>query len=343
MSDFSKRIPGIVLCLAFAIPCWFAGSALPVVGGPIFGIVAGVIVGMIIQDKRRIDPGITWVSKKVLQAAVVLLGFGLNLHIIAQTGLQSLPIIVATITGSLLVAYILHKTCNIPAKIATLIGVGSSICGGSAIAATAPVIDADFDEIAQAMSVIFFFNFLAALLFPLLGASLGFSTTSGEAFGIFAGTAVNDTSSVTACAATWDALYGLGSETLDKAVTVKLVRTLAIIPITLCLAYWQMKKASAEGENKFSLKRAFPRFILFFILASLITTCATSFGVSASVFAPCKMLSKFMIIMAMFAIGCNTNIVKLVTTGAKPLGLGASCWTVIIAISLISQAALGIW
>ena len=107
----------------------------------------------------------------------------------------------------------------------TLVGVGSSICGGSAIAATAPVIDADDEEVAQAISVIFFFNMLAALFFPSLGALLGFSTKSGEAFGIFAGTAINDTSSVTAAASTWDSLYALGSATLDKAVTVKLTRT----------------------------------------------------------------------------------------------------------------------
>lgn len=112
------------------------------------------------------------------------------------------------------------------------VGVGSSICGGSAIAATAPVIDADDEEVAQAISVIFFFNVLAALIFPAFGKLIGFNTMTGESFGIFAGTAVNDTSSVTACASTWDSMWNLGTETLDTAVTVKLTRTLAIIPIT---------------------------------------------------------------------------------------------------------------
>lgn len=95
--------------------------------------------------------------------------------------------------------------------------------------------------------MIFFFNVLAAILFPAFGQLLGFDTLSGEAFGIFAGTAVNDTSSVTACASTWDSMWGLGSATLDKAVTVKLTRTLAIIPITLCLALFVPEKASKEG------------------------------------------------------------------------------------------------
>ena len=143
---------------------------------------------------------------------------GMNLSVIWQTGKQSLPIILVTITTSLVVSWLLHKLLHIPGKISTLVGVGSSICGGSAVAATASVIDADDEEVAQAISVIFFFNMLAAIFFPALGALLGFSTTNGEAFGIFAGTAINDTSSVTAAASTWDSLYGLGSQTLDKAV-----------------------------------------------------------------------------------------------------------------------------
>ena len=169
-----------------------------------------MIVTLFLKKKDPFKSGITFVSKKVLQCAVVLLGFGLNLTVILQTGKQSLPIIVGTICTALLLAAILRRAFRIPDKTATLIGVGSSICGGSAIAAAAPVIGADDEEVAQSISVIFFFNVLAALIFPAFGTFLGFSTTSGEAFGIFAGTAVNDTSSVTATAATWDSLYHLG-------------------------------------------------------------------------------------------------------------------------------------
>ena len=278
----------------------------------------------------------------MLQYAVILLGFGMNLSVILQTGKQSLPIILVTITTSLVIAWALHKLLHIPGKISTLIGVGSSICGGSAIAATAPVIDADDEEVAQAISVIFFFNMLAALLFPMLGTALGFSQTSGEAFGIFAGTAVNDTSSVTAAASTWDSMYSLGSETLDKAVTVKLTRTLAIIPITLVLAWMRTRSAQADGK-KVELKKIFPFFILYFILASVITTAATALGVPASVFSPLKTLSKFLIVLAMSAIGLNTNIVKLIRTGGKPLGLGFCCWVGIAGMSLLMQHILGLW
>ena len=298
MSFIQKNVKGILLCLVLAIPCWFLGQTVPVVGGPVFGILAGMLITLLLKDKTQFQSGITFVSKKVLQYAVILLGFGLNLSVILETGKQSLPIILATISTSLIIAYVLHRIMHVPGKISTLVGVGSSICGGSAIAATAPVIDADDEEVAQAISVIFFFNMLAALFFPALGALLGFSTTSGEAFGIFAGTAVNDTSSVTAAASTWDSLYQLGTQTLDKAVTVKLTRTLAIIPITLVLAFVRTRKAGSEGK-KVEFKKIFPMFILYFVLASVITTIATSLGVSASVFSPLKTLSKFFIVLAM--------------------------------------------
>ncbi len=336
------KIKGLLLCFVIAVPAWLLGRKFAVVGGPVISILLGMIVGMFIKNRAPFDAGIKFTSKKILQWAVILLGFGMNLTVIGQTGVQSLPIILSTITTSLLVAFILCKALKIPSKISTLIGVGSSICGGSAIAATAPVIDASDEEVAQAISVIFFYNVIAALVFPLMGTLLGFSTTSGEAFGIFAGTAVNDTSSVTAAASTWDSMWGLGSQTLDKAVTVKLTRTLAIIPITLVLALIRSKKSAGEAGKKVSLKSVFPMFILYFVLASVITTIAQSLGVDASVFAPLKELSKFMIILAMAAVGLNTNPVKLIKTGGKPLLLGFCCWLGISCVALAMQHVLGL-
>lgn len=342
MTQIKSIWKGFGLCLAISIPCWFLGNLFPIVGGPVFGILTGMLITLFLKDKSRLQDGITFTSKKILQYAVVLLGFGLNLSVILETGKQSLPIILGTISTSLIIAFVLHKVLRIPGKTSTLVGVGSSICGGSAIAATAPVIDANDEEVAQSISVIFFFNMLAALLFPTLGALLGFSTTSGEVFGIFAGTAVNDTSSVTAAASTWDSLYGLGSATLDKAVTVKLTRTLAIIPITLVLAFVRARKSKSTGKQV-KLSAVFPMFILYFVIASVITTIASCFGVPVEFFSPLKSLSKFFIILAMSAVGLNTNIVKLVKTGSKPLVLGFCCWIGITAVTLSLQHFLGIW
>lgn len=337
-----KNWKGILLTLVISIPSWYLGKLFPIVGAPVFAIILGMVITIGIKNKAPFDDGVRFVSKKVLQYAVILLGFGLNLNVILETGKQSLPIIISTIAVSLIISYILQKVMNIPTKIATLVGVGSSICGGSAIAATAPVIEADHEEVAQAISVIFFFNVLAAILFPALGGMVGFSTISGEGFGIFAGTAVNDTSSVTAAASTWDSLYNLGSATLDKAVTVKLTRTLAIIPITLFLALKKAHNHKGSGEN-FHIKNVFPFFILYFILASIITTVAVNFGVAPHFFNPIKILSKFFIVLAMAGIGLNTNIIKLVKTGGKPIVMGLCCWVGITITSLIMQHFLGIW
>ena len=340
MNFVKKNGWGIVLCLAVAVPSWFLGKAFPIIGGAVIAILAGMVLSLLIQDKSRVEGGVKFVSKKVLQWAVVLLGFGMNLNVVVQTGKQSLPIILCTISVSLITAFLLSRCMRIPGKVATLVGVGSSICGGSAISATAPVIEAGEEEVAQAISVIFFFNVLAALIFPSLGQLIGFDTSSGEAFGIFAGTAVNDTSSVTATAATWDSMWNLGTATLDKAVTVKLTRTLAIIPITLVLAFLRTRRA---GEGKtVDMKKIFPFFILFFIGASVITTVAVNLGADAGVFDPVKELSKFLIVLAMAAIGVNTNIVKLVKSGGKPLALGACCWVAITAVSLLLQWAMGL-
>lgn len=345
MDFIKKNGSGILVCLAIAIPSWLLGKMFPVIGGAVIAIIAGMIVTMFWDNKGKAEPGIKWTSRVILQTAVVLLGFGMNLGVIFQTGKQSLPIIICTITTSLIIAWILQKALKVPANTSILVGVGSSICGGSAIAAAAPVIGADDDEIAQSIAVIFFFNVLAAIFFPILGKAIGFDTVNGESFGIFAGTAINDTSSVTAAASTWDSMWNLGSETLNKAVTVKLTRTLAIIPITLGLSLIQAKKSTKEGKQttKFSLKRAFPIFILYFVIAAIITTVCVHMGVDAGVFQPIKELSKFMIIMAMAAIGLNSNVIQLIKTGGKPIIVGASCWCGITVVSLIMQHVMKIW
>ena len=340
LKTISSIWKGVLFCLVIAVPSFFLGKLVPVVGGPVFSILIGMVAAMFLRNREALESGIRFTSKKVLQWAVVLLGFGMNLSVVAETGAQSLPIIISTISVSLLVAFLLSRVIGIGRNTSVLIGVGSSICGGSAIAAASPVIGADDEEVAQAISVIFFFNVIAALVFPSLGTLIGFDTTSGEAFGIFAGTAVNDTSSVTACASTWDSMWGLGSATLDKAVTVKLTRTLAIIPITLVLAFLRTKREGAA--ERVSLSRIFPFFILYFVLASLLTTVLMAAGVSEGFFAPFKDLSKFLIILAMAAIGLNTDIVKLVKTGGKPILLGFSCWISITLVSLLLQHVMGL-
>lgn len=341
-SPVLKKLPGVLLCLVLSIPAYFLGIWLPVVGGPVFGILLGMVVTLFIKDKTFIQAGMSYTSKKILQYAVILLGFGMNISAVLEKGAQSLPIILVTIGTTLITGFIVSKILKIKKNVGILVSVGSSICGGSAIAAAAPVINAQDDEIAQSISVIFLFNILAALLFPTLGDVL---KLSNEGFGIFAGTAVNDTSSVTAAASAWDGIHN--SNTLEDATIVKLTRTLAIIPITLVLALIQIlqeKNRKNTGDNEvtgsYSLIKIFPWFVIWFLAASLITTF---FNLPVSLINALKWLSKFFIIMAMTAIGLNTNIIKLVKTGGKPIVLGFICWILITASSLAMQHWLGIW
>ena len=158
MERVRERWRGVLLCFCIAVPCYFFGKVVPIIGGPVFAILGAMGLGTLLRSRgnrlEREQSGIKFTSKVILQAAVVLLGFGMNLGSVLETGKGSLPIIVSTISISLIVAYVLQKFLKVSPKIATLVGVGSSICGGSAIAATAPVIGADDEEIAQAISVI---------------------------------------------------------------------------------------------------------------------------------------------------------------------------------------------
>ena len=340
---------GILLCLIIALFSWILVKYIPwleVLGAPVIAIFTGMILTLFIKDKSSISEGISFTSKKVLQYAVILLGFGLNLTTIGKVGMDSLPIILSTISTSLLVAFAMHKLLKVPAKTSTLIGVGSSICGGSAIAATAPVIDANDEEIAQSISVIFLFNVIAAITFPTIGSLLGLSNSG---FGLFAGTAINDTSSVTAAASTWDTLHGTKGTVLAYATIVKLTRTLAIIPITLVLSFRQIKnnkKKNVTDQTRVNFKKIFPMFILYFIVASIITTMITSFCSGAALavanqgFSFLKQCSKFFIVMAMGAIGLNTNIIKLIKKGGKPILMGFCCWIAIATVSLLLQSIL---
>lgn len=326
-----KDIKGIIFSALIATCAYFLGKNFPVIGGPVFGILFGIILNNF-KRPTYFESGIKFTSKKVLQLAVVLLGFGLNLGEIIVVGKSSLLIILSTISTALIISFVAAKVLKIDSDVATLIGVGSSICGGSAIAATAPVIKAKDEDIATSISVIFLFNIIAALIFPTLGVKLGMTHTG---FGMWAGTAINDTSSVVAASGTWSTMFN-DDTALNYATIVKLTRTLAIIPITLVLGIIKSK----ENTEKVSPLKAFPTFILFFLLASIVTTVLS---LPESFLSAMKFFSKFFIIMAMSAIGLNTDIKNLISRGGKAIIEGALCWIGIICVSLLMQGLLDIW
>lgn len=338
MNFLKKNGPGILLCLIIATPAWILGRTFPIIGGPVFGILFGIIIALF-KRPEMLSGGIKFTSKKILQWSIILLGFEMNLFNVIKVGGQSLLVMVFTLSASFLTAYFVGKALKVDGKTATLIGVGTSICGGSAIAATAPVIRADDEEVAQAISTIFLFNIIAVFIFPALGHLMGLSDTG---FGMWAGTAINDTSSVVAAGASWSSSAG-NNTALAFATIVKLTRTLMIVPITLVLAiYTTRKMIKTQGvdnsENTYSIKKIFPWFVLGFVLTAIINTfIALPEGLPETLVS----IGKFMIVMAMTAIGLNTNLKKLLTNGLKPIGLGLCCWFVVAVISLVVQKVIG--
>jgi uncharacterized integral membrane protein (TIGR00698 family) len=329
-------IKGVLICFLIAVPSWILGKMIPIIGGPVIGMLFGMTI---VAFRRESLPsvGIRFTSKNLLQASIVLLGFGMNLSTVISVGGQSLYVMLFTLTASFVTAYFVGKMLKLPGKTTVLIGVGTSICGGSAIAATAPVIGADEDEIAHAISTIFLFNILAVVLFPFLGRLFSMSDT---AFGIWAGTAINDTSSVVAAATSWSEARG-SSDALELATIVKLTRTLMIVPITLFLAFYQtqigIRSASSKRVNFVSI---FPWFVVGFLAAAVIGTVGL---VPALITSSLASFGKFMIVMAMSAIGLTTSFDKLLKNGLRPIGLGLSCWAVVAFVSIAVQKLSGLW
>ena len=326
----------MAVCLAIAVPSWLLGKLVPVIGGPVFSIVIGMVIALFWTPGAACKPGVGFTSKKILQTAVVLLGFGLNLNVVLQTGKQSLPIIICTIATSLLVAFALHKLLHIDGNISTLIGVGSSICGGSAIAAIAPVIEATDMDIAYGMSATFLFDTIMVVVFPLLGRAM---SLSDAAFGLWAGTAVNDTSSVVATG------YAFSEAAGDFATMVKLTRTLAIIPTVLVFAaisvHLKKKAAAQSGDHgvKVNMKSVFPWFILGFLAMSLLCSVGV---IPAGLATTLKSISKFLMVAALAAIGLNTNFAALCKSGAKPMLHGFIISLLVVLVAIAVEYVLGI-
>ena len=336
MEFVKKNALGILICLVIAVPAWLLGQRFEVVGGPVFAILIGMVIALFWKDQKSAKSGITYTSKKVLQLAVVLLGFGMNLSSVLQVGGQSLPIIVSTIATSLIVAFALYKALHMDSNISTLIGVGSSICGGSAIAAIAPVIEATDMDIAYGMSATFLFDTIMVVVFPLLGRAM---SLSDAAFGLWAGTAVNDTSSVVATG------YAFSEAAGDFATMVKLTRTLAIIPTVLVFAAISVhlkKKAAAQSGNhgvKVNMKSVFPWFILGFLAMSILCSVGV---IPAGLATTLKSISKFLMVAALAAIGLNTNFAALCKSGAKPMLHGFIISLLVVLVAIAVEYVLGI-
>lgn len=326
---FHQRLPGLLLAVFIALVALGLGHVAPLIGGPVFGIVLGILVRNTMSPSGTYTPGIQFAGKQILQWSIIALGFGLSLNQVAKTGLESLSVTLVTMTVAFLTAWALGRMLGVHDKLKILIGVGTAICGGSAIAAVTPIIKPDDHDTAFAISTIFLFNLVAVLLFPLLGHLLHLSDLG---FGLWAGTAINDTSSVVAAG------YSFSKQAGDYATIVKLTRATLIIPVCLVLAFATAWKQKKQGASDFSLARIFPWFILWFLVASAVRTMGL---VPVAIQPALHMAAEFLIIVALTAIGLSANLRRMASTGARPILLGLGVWAAVSISSLVVQLVIG--
>ncbi|MBB5358950.1 putative integral membrane protein (TIGR00698 family) [Rhodanobacter sp. ANJX3] len=327
-------VSGIALAAGIALVALWLGHLLPLVGGPVIGIVLGIVVGNLTSPGAHFRPGIAFAGKYVLQCSIIALGFGLSLSQVAKTGLQSLSVTLVTMTVAFLSAWLLGGWLGVHDKLKILIGVGTAICGGSAIAAVTPIIRPEDHDTAFAISTIFLFNLVAVLLFPLLGHLMHLSDLG---FGLWAGTAINDTSSVVAAGYSYSKTAG------DFATIVKLTRATLIIPICLVLAFVvaarEKRHAAKTGSaSNFSLAKIFPWFILWFLVASGIRTAGL---IPTAIQPSIHFAAEFLIIVALTAIGLSANLRRMAASGIKPILLGLGVWVAVAVSSLLVQRVIG--
>lgn len=326
----TRALPGLLVAVAVAAVATGLGELVPVVGGPVFGIVLGAVAGAVVPGLRgeRWAPGYAVAAKPVLQASIVVLGTGLSLTQVLKVGGESLPVMLGTLAVALGGAWLLGRWLGVRGDTQTLIGVGTGICGASAIAATTAVIKPRQAEVAYAIGTIFTFNIAAVLLFPPLGHLLGLDA---HAFGLWAGTAINDTSSVVA------ASYAYGGDAGPHGLVVKLTRTLTLIPIVMVLAVLKARRPGS-GVPALPWRKIVPLFLLGFLAAAALNSLGV---VPASWHPALSALGAFLITTALSGIGLSTRVADMRRTGPRPLLLGGLLWLAVAAASLGLQALTG--
>jgi uncharacterized integral membrane protein (TIGR00698 family) len=332
----ARVMPGLLLVLLVAAAATVSGNLVPIVGGPVFGIVLGAIAAAAIPGLRaqRWAAGCAVASQPVLQLSIVVLGAGLSLRQVLQVGGQSLPVMLGTLAVALGGGWLLGRWLGVRGHTQILISVGTGICGASAIAATTAVIKAKQEQVAYAIGTIFTFNIAAVLLFPALGHLLGMSSHS---FGLWAGTAINDTSSVVA------ASYAYGGDAGAYGLVVKLTRTLMLIPIVIVLAILAARKQTRADTARFNLRtmpwrKIVPPFLVGFIGAATLDTLGV---IPVSWHPALSALGTFLITTALAGIGLSMRLAVLRQVGRRPLLLGALLWMAVAGSSLGLQAITG--
>ncbi len=327
-------VPGLAPVAVLTAAATILGHLAPVVGAPVFAVLGGIGIALVHPPPDRARPGLSFASKTVLKTSIVVLGTGLSFHEVLSIGGSSLPVLLGTLAVALLGAVVLGRALGVARDVRTLIGVGTAICGASAIAATDAVISASDADVSYAIATIFTFNVAAVLAFPTIGHVLGLSP---HAFGLWGGTAVNDLSSVVAAST----IFGHGAATY--AVVVKLTRTLMIIPIAIGLSAWRgraVHRSTPAGQPRVAtrLQHVLPLFIGWFLVAVALNTLGL---VPTGWHQALSATAEAMITMALGAIGLSTRPRDIRRAGFRPLALGAILWVLVAGTSLALQGLTG--
>jgi len=322
-----RYVPGLIPPLLIGAVAYGVGHLVPVLGGPVVAILLGLVVGQVAGQRESWKAGTTFASKKVLQASIVLLGATMSLGQVASTGGRTLPVLLGTLTVALVGGWLLSRLLKVEQITGQLVTYGTGICGASAIATMSAVIGAPATSIALSVTVIVVYNVLGALFFPLLGHMMGLSQ---EAFGLWAGTAVNDTSSVVAAATVY------GATAAGVAVVVKLTRTLAIVPLALYES-WRTHRHAEAGTRPVWWK-LIPTFLVLFLVAA----AARSVGVVPASWGPViKEVAYVGTTVAMAAVGMGSSLRHIKQAGWRPVALGGMLWVLVAGSSLLLQRVSG--
>ena len=356
MKKYLSYVPGFLMALALAAVAWLIakiplGSTVAndgtisatnigsYIGASVIAMFLGMLVNRFWKPTGTFAPGLKFTSKKILKFAIILLGMSMSIGVILKVGSVSIEVMLFTLLTCFGGGYFIGKALGLNWKLSNLISAGTGICGGSAIAAIAPVIDAEDSDIAYAMSATFLFDMAMIVLFPLMGKWMGLSD---QVYGLWSGTAVNDTSSVVAAG------YAFSEAAGDFATMVKLTRTLCIIPTVVVFALIEVnikrKEALAKGSSSdvngvngvkmnVSFTKLFPWFILGFLALALINSTGI---IPPAVASAAKNISKFLMVAALAAIGLSTSFGDMAKSGIRPMihGFIISALVVIVAIAV---------
>ena len=340
IESVKKMLPGCAIALVIAVVAKFLEQleesvGLHLIGASVIAMFIGMIVNRFYAPNDKTKPGIKFTSKKILKFAIILLGASLNITTVLTVGKFSLTVMLFTLATCFGLGYVIGKALGLDWKTSSLINAGTGICGGSAIAAIAPVIEATDMDIAYGMSATFLFDTIMVVVFPLLGRAM---SLSDAAFGLWAGTAVNDTSSVVATG------YAFSEAAGDFATMVKLTRTLAIIPTVVVFSFVSMhlrkKEAAASGGAvQIRWRSVFPWFILGFLAMAVLSSVGV---IPAAAAAALKKVSKFLMVTALAAVGLNTSFAEMKKSGAAPMVHGFLISALVVLVALAVEYFMGI-